>query len=383
MADEPEQHLSLEDRIKAGAASLGFSLCGITSPFEPDNYEVFTRWLAAGNHASMAWLATDRSITIRKNPSLLLPGCQSIIIVAAKYPLSYKPLKDKHGRIAGYALFKDYHKTLVDGLSLLADFIHTQTDQPFSWKVYTDTGPILERELASRAGLGWIGKNSCLISPQVGSAFLLAELLVSLPLQPDQPFLYDYCGKCQRCVDACPTQAILSDGTIDSRRCLSFWTIESKLPIPGDISARQSGWAFGCDTCQQVCPWNQRQPQDEPSPLLGRPMDEFIDLDYVNNLTTEYFAERFGDTPVDRSKAHGLRRNLTSLMPTSLPPDDTTQLHTLLFNDPHPLVRRQAARSLIMSEGRSAAEILTQALFSESDPETVKDIKILVEMLSG
>ena len=112
-------------------------------------------------------------------------------------------------------------------------------------------------------------------------------------------------------------------------------------------------------------------------------MDEFIDLDYVNNLTTEYFAERFGDTPVERSKAHGLRRNLTSLKPPSHQPDDTTQLHTLLFNDPHPLVRRQAARSLIMSEGRSAAEILTQALFSESDPETVKDIKILVEMLSG
>jgi epoxyqueuosine reductase len=383
MADEPEQHLSLEDRIKAGAASLGFALCGITSPSEPDNYEVFTRWLTTGNHASMAWLATDRSITIRKNPSLLLPGCQSIIIVASKYPLSNKPHNDRHGRIAGYALFKDYHKTLVDELSLLADFIHTQTDHPISWKAYTDTGPILERELASRAGLGWIGKNSCLISPQVGSAFLLAELLVSLPLQPDQPFLYDYCGKCQRCVDACPTHAILGDRTIDSRRCLSFWTIESKLPIPGEISARQSGWAFGCDICQQVCPWNQHQPQDEHSTLLGRPMDEFIDLDYVNNLTTEYFAERFGDTPVERSKAHGLRRNLTSLIPTSHSQDDSKQLQTLLFNDPHPLVRRQAARSLMMSKGIGAVEILTQSLTSEKDQETFKDLQILLGMLSG
>jgi epoxyqueuosine reductase len=300
---------NLGDKIKAEAIRLGFSLCGFTTPESPIGYERFEQWLSKGQHAGMVYLESPRHRMMRQSPSQLVPEVKTIISLAWPYSLNRKS-DDKSSNealIAGYVADIDYHHLLITKLDQLINFIQLELNQKFNAQAFTDSAPILEREIASRAGLGWIGKNACLINPSRGSAFLLAELFIDIPLQPDQPFSHDRCGTCHRCVDACPTGCIQDDRTIDSSRCISYLTIENRGNIPDHLRLPIGKWLFGCDVCQTVCPWN-RINQDSQSSSIN----QTCTVEEVQTLLTfsiEEFSSRYKTTALFRSKLKGMQRN--------------------------------------------------------------------------
>jgi epoxyqueuosine reductase len=310
--------MSLKESIYAEARRLGFKLVGVTQPDPPQHLDVYERWLHAGYHGEMGYLSTDRARAHRADPRLILPECKSILVLGWEHTIP-KSSKDKSdnknrdlkGRIASYAWDEDYHNVLPRRLEQLAAFIENQVGEPVANRWYTDTGPILERELAQRAGLGWIGKNTCLINPANGSYFLLAELFIGIELEADQPFFADRCGSCTRCLEACPTACILPDRTIDASRCISYLSIELKGPIPVDLRSQMDNWVFGCDICQQVCPWNQRFARPGGGEKTsGRSQIANPDLIAELSLTPEQFNRKFKGSPVKRAKRRGYLRNV-------------------------------------------------------------------------
>jgi epoxyqueuosine reductase len=227
----------LKTAILAEARRLGFVLAGVTTPDPPEHFSTFAAWLRAGRHGEMAYLASERSLARRADPRQVLPECRSILVLGTPYsaPPPAEAAQAGRGRVAAYAWGDDYHDVLAGRLQALVAFIEAQAGQHVPNRWYTDTGPLLERDLAQRAGLGWIGKNTCLIHPRLGSYFLLAEVLLGLELEPDPAWLPDRCGSCRRCIQACPTGCILPDRTLDARRCISYLTIELKGPIPEEL----------------------------------------------------------------------------------------------------------------------------------------------------
>ena len=296
----------LKELIKIKSKQLGFVLAGVTSCEPPTHYNIFENWIAQEQHGSMQYLAEERSRIRRADPKEILPECKSILVLATPY----SPFIIPHSsfQIASYALGNDYHDIIPARLKQIVEFIEEQVGHPIPNRYYTDTGPILERELAQRAGLGWIGKNSMLINPQAGSTFFLAEILLGIDLEPDDAFPTDHCGTCTRCLTACPTQCILPNRTIDARRCISYLTIELKDEIPEDLRPQIGDWIFGCDICQQVCPWNRFSlPSDSafetkiPLPVLTSDL----------TLSSVEFNQRFKKSPIKRAKRRGYLRNLS------------------------------------------------------------------------
>ena len=368
--------MSLKVAIKNEAHRLGFQLAGVTTPDPPPHLTVFEHWLADGRHGEMDWLAAERSRQRRADPRLILPECRSILVLGIAYPPSPSESEESEdkGKVASYAWGDDYHEVLPKRLQALGHFIETQVGHPVSNRWYTDTGPILEREMAQRAGLGWIGKNTCLINPQKGSYFLLAEILLGLELPPDEPILNDLCGSCTRCLEACPTSCILPDRTIDAGRCISYLTIELKGVIPLDLRPQMGDWVFGCDICQQVCPWNQRfaVPSQEasftPRPGVARPA-----LDAELALSSEEFNRKFKGNPVMRSKRRGYLRNVAVALGNR---KDSAVIPALAqaLTDDEPLVRAHVAWALGQIGGAKAKQVLTGALQNESDPAVRQEI---------
>jgi len=252
----------------------------------------------------MNYLAEERSRTRRADPKQILPECKSILVLAIPYSSFHIP--HSSFRIASYALGDDYHDIIPPRLKLIVEFIEEQLGHPIPNRYYTDTGPILERDLAQRAGLGWIGKNTLLINPQKGSTFFLAEILLGIELEPDRSFAADHCGTCARCLSACPTQCILPNRTLDARRCISYLTIELKDDIPVELRPLMQDWIFGCDVCQQVCPWNRFSATADPAfePTLRLAQGEDL------TLTSVEFNQRFKKSPIKRAKRRGYLRNL-------------------------------------------------------------------------
>ena len=299
----------------------------------------------------MAYLADQEARARRADPRRILPECRSILALAVPYPDPSRLPADPdgparpRGRIAAYAWGRDYHRVLPERLAALAAFIEAQAGGPVPHRWYTDTGPLLERELAQRAGLGWIGKNTCLIHPKMGSYFLLAEILLGIELEPDPPFKTDQCGTCTRCIEACPTDCILPDRTIDARRCISFLTIENKGEIPAGLRPQMGGWVFGCDVCQEVCPWNGRS-EAAPDPAFApRPGVPAPDLIAEIALTPHEFNRRFKDSPVQRPHRRGYLRNVAVALGNSGDPSAVPAL-TDALQDEDPLVREHARRAL-------------------------------------
>lgn len=331
----------LKRSIKDKARQLGFTLAGVTIPDPPPHYAAFENWLAQGRNGTMGYLATERSRLRRADPKQILPECKSILVLATAYPPPRErgmPNGQGEGRIAAYARGLDYHDVLPARMQELVQFIEEQVGDPVKNRWYTDTGPLLERDLAQRAGIGWIGKNTCLIHPQRGSYFILSEILLDLPLDPDPPFLTDHCGACTRCIEACPTGCILPDRTLDARRCISYLTIELKDDIPVELRAKIGNWAFGCDICQMVCPWNRFAADGDPAfqPNIPPPS-----LTEELSLTPQTFNQRFKRTPVQRAKRRGYLRNVAVAL------GNTGDMHHLpvlqqALNDPEPMIREHA-----------------------------------------
>ena len=358
-------NLDLEQAIKDKARQLGFILAGVTTPEPPPHYSTFENWLAQNRHGAMTYLATEASHLRRADPRQILPECKSILVLATPYsPPSPARAPEKHrdwseqsgasrheveagrgmrGSIASYARGDDYHDILPARMKELVQFIEEQVGGPVKNRWYTDTGPILERDLAQRAGIGWIGKNTCLIHPKHGSYFLLSEILLDLPLEPDPPSITDHCGTCTRCIDACPTQCILSDRTIDARRCVSYLTIELKDEIPTDLRDKMGNWIFGCDVCQIVCPWNRFASEGDPA-FGNNPSTSLRALPSLTDelsISTHEFNQRFKRSPVKRARRRGYLRNVAVAL------GNTGDMHALpvlqnALNDEEPMIREHA-----------------------------------------
>jgi epoxyqueuosine reductase len=298
--------MSLEEAIKRRAQELEFVACGITHP-GPSRYgDYLDEWLAKGYAGTMRYL--HRQAARRKEPQRIAPEARSVVVVLDNYYSADRPIDTSAPRIAKYARGEDYHHVTSTRLGLLADFLKERGARLSL--TFADAGPVPDRELAQRAGLGWIGKNTMLVRPDVGSFFFIGSIFTDLPLHSDQPFELDRCGTCTRCLDACPTDALVAPRLLDATRCISYLTIEQKGPIPDELTGNFQGFAFGCDICNDVCPWNQRFaiettiPEFRPRYTLGP-----VDPDVFEEMTEEEFDRRFADTPLERPGLNGMRRN--------------------------------------------------------------------------
>src|SRR5439155_3308946 len=293
--------LALEELLKAQAYGLGFDLVGITSLGPMETADAFDDWIERGYAGEMGYLPRDA--VKRRDSRLPVPGTTSAIVVGLNYGG-----RAPSGPIARYARGDDYHDLMTARLEELHRWLESELGRRISGKAYVDTGPILERDLARRAGLGWFGKNTNLINPRLGSFFFIGALLVELDIQSDAPFEVDRCGTCTRCLDACPTNAFVEPRVLDATRCISYLTIEYRGEIPAPLADRFQGYAFGCDICNDVCPWNHRFADSSGIPefrsqhrLVG------VDSEFFGEMDEEEFSRRFGDTPLARPGLKGMR----------------------------------------------------------------------------
>ena len=371
---------SLQQSIKKKARQLGFSLVGVTTCEPPAHLDVYQNWIAAGYHGEMGWLATERAIKRRADPHEILKECQSILVLGMLYEQADNFRKrDDHGRIASYAIGKDYHDRIPPLLREIVRYIEEQVGEHVPNRVYTDTGSIMEREIAQRAGLGWIGKNTCLINPKEGSYFFLAEIFLGIALDADEPFLSDQCGSCTRCIEVCPTSCILPNRTIDASRCISYLTIELKSEIPEELRALIGDWVFGCDVCQQVCPWNQPFSTHKKQSIFDDSTSaSYPDLDESLSLTTEKFNRLFKGSAVKRTKRRGYLRNIAVAAGNQGSPNLVKSLVNAM-QDPESLVRRHVAWALGQIGGDEALDVLRIAAQKETDEQVLDEINNALE----
>jgi epoxyqueuosine reductase len=304
--------------IRTLAAECGFELAGATPAVPHPDAARFRDWTQRGLAGEMGYL-TDHRGDIRFDPRRLLPGARSILCVGKLYngrePYSTSVDSACLGWISRYAWGEDYHDVLRDGLRRLDRLLRERLGRDFDSKICVDTAPLLERSYARQAGLGWIGKNTCLINEPRGSWFFLGELLTSLDIEPSAP-PPDRCGTCTACIDACPTDA-LTPWELDSRLCISYFTIELRGPIPEEHRSGMGRHVFGCDICQDVCPWNGRAPHDAAPGFQHRPGLQNPPLERLAALSEEEFRATFRDTPVTRARYKGFLRNVAIAMGNS------------------------------------------------------------------
>ncbi|MDH3297380.1 MAG: tRNA epoxyqueuosine(34) reductase QueG [Gemmatimonadota bacterium] len=308
-------------RIRSTGRELGFTSIGFAPAEAPVHAGVYLDWLEAGYHGEMAWMARPDAVRRRLDPREALIGCRTVIVATLSYSPDDSsmpgpaPAENDRGQplIARYARGIDYHDWFETRLDALADDVRS-LDPDARVRRYVDYGPVLERDHAQRAGLGWIGKNSMLISPELGSWLLLGELLTTLDVEPDPPFVPDRCGTCRRCIDACPTDAILDDRTIDSRRCISYLTIELRGSIPVELRPAIGNRVFGCDICQDVCPWNAAPQPGDPTALVPGGHAEFPAMqewaEALLEMDRDVYREAYRGTPLARPGRDAMLRNL-------------------------------------------------------------------------
>jgi epoxyqueuosine reductase len=335
----------LEPRIKAQAYGLGFDLCGIATLGPVGTAPHFDRWLERGFAGEMYYL--KRWADRRRDSRRPARGMVSAVVVALDYGG-----RQPSGPIARYARGRDYHAVMKDRLRELRHAITREAGRPVRMKAYSDTAPILERDLARQAGLGWFGKNAMLINPKLGSFFLIGTVLTELALVPDAPFESDHCGSCTKCLDQCPTAAFPEPRVLDATKCISYLTIEQRGAIPEALREAVGERAFGCDLCQEVCPWNERFARAPvPGPLAPRPENVTVDLGTLLALDEEAFRARFGDTPVARAGLSGLKRNAAVAAGNRGDAGDRDVLARAAARDAEPLVREHAGWALRRAAG--------------------------------
>jgi epoxyqueuosine reductase len=368
-------------RIVDEARQLGFDLVGIMPPTPPTTLERYQTWLASGFHGEMAYLARPDATAKRADLSLIQPGLKSVVTVGASYHTVALPpdLRDdpSRGIFASYAWGEEYHEWFVSRLHRLATFIQGLCGKAVAYRAYVDTGPVLERELAVRGGLGFVGKNTNVIHPELGSWLFLGELLLAIELPATQPSPdQGTCGGCTRCLDACPTGALAAPYVLDARRCVSYLTIELKGVIPRELRPLLGNRIFGCDICQEVCPWNRRfaRPTLEPAfqPRHNALAPLLLDL---LALDASAFHRRFRPSPVKRAKRCGLLRNAAVALGNWGDRSVVAPLAKALGDD-EPLVRGHAAWALGQIASSQAQLALAQALTAEADPWVREEISL-------
>jgi epoxyqueuosine reductase len=356
--------------IEQRALELGFDACHFTTAAPPESAGKFQRWLDDGRHGKMAYLA--RNSAKRTDPPQVLPGARSLITLASAYsedgrrdparpaqtggPLQTRNTKHEtrnSGVIARYARFADYHDVLAGPLKQLSDFVMQLGGSGTRSLWYVDTGPLLERDLAQRAGLGFIGKHTNLISRRLGNWFFLAEIITTLELAPDAPEK-NRCGSCVRCITACPTQAITAPFQLDARRCISYLTIELKGSIPVELRPAVGSRIYGCDDCLEACPWNKFAQEGKLMRPHARPDLTTPELTELLSLDDAEFKRRFAGTPMLRTKRRGLLRNVCVAL-GNVGDDSALPALRRAAGDPEPLIAEHARWAIERIETRSAA----------------------------
>jgi len=293
------------ETVKAKALGLGFDACAIAAITEIDPEDRLGDWLAQGFHADMAWMETQKAV--RQDIRLKLPGAKSVVVVAKNYYRSAAPQPPGSGKVARYAWGRDYHKVMRKPLVALAECLGGLGGGVETY-LGIDSAPIMERAWAAQSGLGWIGKNSLVLRRDLGSWFFLGAVATTLELQPDAP-VADNCGTCTACIDACPTRAIVAEGVVDSSRCISYHTIENRGAIPEELARNFGDWVFGCDICQDICPWNRFAKENTEANFTPRSDAVFPDLRGLLALSEEDFNKKYEGSPIRRAKHAGMQRN--------------------------------------------------------------------------
>lgn len=299
--------------IKEKAKELGFMHCGISKAgFLEEDAPRLEKWLKSGFHGEMGYM--ENHFDKRLDPTKLVPGAKSVVSLTYNYFPEQQQREDSF-KISKYAYGNDYHFIIKDKLKVFFQWIHQEIGE-IDGRVFVDSAPVLERAWAAKSGIGWIGKNANLLTKQVGSFYFLSELIIDLELAPDGPTT-DHCGKCTACIDACPTQAIESERVINGSKCISYATIELKNQIPSSFENHMEDWMFGCDICQDVCPWNRfSKPHQQPEFMANDAILNYSKKEWTE-LTQELFGEIFRKSPVKRTKYAGLMRNIEKLNQTN------------------------------------------------------------------
>jgi epoxyqueuosine reductase len=369
----------LTDNIRRRARELGFDRAAIAPAKRLRHADQYLEWLREGRHGAMDYL--DRYHEQRSDPSKMDEGWAKSAVVLLK---NYYHDSDKLAggcRIARYAHGDDYHDVLWDRMRELASYIHAETGVDVATRPATDTAPLLERELAELSGLGWVGKNAMLINPEIGSFVFLAEVLVDMELEPSHEPVPDRCGTCSRCIDACPTGAIVSPQVIDARRCISYLTIEKRGPIPRELRPLIGDYLFGCDICQDVCPWNSHAVETDDEAFGTR--EAYRDLTPAELLGFEMsdYVEYFSKSAMKRAKLQGLKRNAAVVLGNTGGPDALEALAERHESEEDPLVRGHIAWAMGRIGTRRAARLLGEAADRETDSYGLEEIRYARENL--
>ncbi|UCF20519.1 MAG: tRNA epoxyqueuosine(34) reductase QueG [Gemmatimonadota bacterium] len=371
------------EAVKRRARALGFDLVGIAPAERPAHADFYIEWLRRGYGGEMHYMARPDAVRRRLEPVETLPGARSIIVVALNYhlPDDGLPAGPERGIVARYALGNDYHRIFEEKLGRLADALAELVGHEVNARAYVDYGPVLERGHAQRAGLGWIGKNTMLIHPRIGSFLFLGEILTDAALQPDAPFLPDHWGTCERCIEACPTGAITSARQLDARLCISYLTIELRGPIPRPLRPLIGSRIFGCDICQDVCPWNDAIPRSGELGFTPREAvigPRLVELMY---LSEEDFHHRFQGTALTRCKRRGLLRNVAVAIGNWADPSALPALIRGL-HDEEPLVRGHCAWALGKIPSPAAGSSLQERRTLETDAWVNEEIELALAELA-
>jgi len=364
---------ALTEQLKAEAVRQGFDLGGVCAAVTPQGIGRFREWLSQGYAGEMAYLH-DRAEAYA-DPGRVLDGARSIMMLAFHYrTVEPTVAQSGRGRVSRYAWGNDYHDVIRDRLNNLTAWLQTQAPSAQARGV-VDTAPLLEREFAQLAGLGWIGKNTLLLNKQTGSWFFLAALLTDLELAYDESHATDHCGTCRACLDACPTEAFVAPYVLDARRCISYLTIELRDPIPRELRPGIGDWLFGCDVCQEVCPWNRRAPLSREPDMQPRHGQTALDLAELFALDDAGFRQRFRHTPLWRAKRRGLLRNAAIVLGNQRAPEGIAPL-VLGLSDSEPLVRGAAAWGLGRYHRQAQPLGALQARRAvEADPQVLEEIE--------
>ena len=367
-------HSSINLLIKKKANELGFDLVGFTPVSRSKSIGIYNAWLKQGYAGNMDYL--ERHAKLKEDPRNIMPQTISLVALGFNYNTIEPTKKNKDpkiGRISRYAWGDDYHFLIRKKLSILEEYVCKELKVANITRSFVDSGPILEKEVAYRAGLGWIGKNSNLINHKKGSWFFLAEILVDFELEYSSPFNRIDCGKCTSCIDACPTDAIIEDRSIDARKCISYLTIELKGSIPKYLRPKMSNHIFGCDICQEVCPWNKEAPISKEHKL--HPLRENImpKLTKLMDMDEHTFKKRFENSPIKRTKRRGFLRNVAVALGNWAHPSAIPALSIGLY-DENFLVRSHSAWALGRILDKKAKKELEKAKEIEENKEVLNEI---------